>query len=101
MQSHDREFYVFGKEGVPGTVHIGKNKLNYKFNKIRTKLKMPREYKFYSWKHTAAVELDDNKIPLMDISRHYGHTSISITNEYMKNKKAGVSTAIRDKYSTL
>lgn len=101
LQSYDREFYVFGKGGLPGTVHIGKNKLNYKFNKIRTKLKMPREYKFYSWKHTAAVELDDNKIPLMDISRHYGHTSISITNEYMKNKKAGVSTAIRDKYSTL
>lgn len=101
LQSYNREFYVFGKGGLPGPVHIGKNKLNYKFNKIRTKLKMPREYKFYSWKHTAAVELDDNQIPLMDISRHYGHTSISITNEYMKNKKAGVSTAIRDKYSTL
>ena len=101
LQSYDREFYIFGKGGLPGHLFIGKNKLNYKFNKIRTKLKMPREYKFYSWKHTAAIELDENKIPLMDISRHYGHTSISITNEYMKNKKAGVSTAIRDKYSTL
>lgn len=47
------------------------------------------------------MSLDESKIPLLDISRHYGHTSISITNEYMKNKKAGVSTAIRDKYSTL
>jgi len=101
LQSYNRDFYVFGRGGMPGPHYIGKNKLNYKFNKIRKKLNMPREYKFYSWKHTAAVELDESKIPLIDISRHYGHTSISITNEYMKNKKAGVSTAIRDKYSTL
>jgi integrase len=101
LSTYDKEFYVFGKGGSPGSACIGKNKLNYKFNKIRKALNMPSEYKLYSFKHTAAVELDENSIPAIDISRHYRHSSLSITNEYLKNKKTGVSRAIRNNYTTL
>jgi integrase len=101
LQENDRELYVFGKGGHPGTVPIGKNKLNYKFNKIRKKLNMPKEYKFYSWKHTGAVEADECNIPIKDISNHLGHNSLSATNYYFHNKKGGASKAIRDNYPTL
>lgn len=101
LHEYNRELFVFGKGGRPGPVPIGKNKLNYKFNKIRKKLNMPEEYKFYSWKHTGAIEADECNIPLKDISSHMGHNSLSATNFYFQNKKSGTSKAIRDQYPTL
>lgn len=101
LRKWSREYYLFGRGGKPGPVPIGKNTLGYRFSKIRERLKMPREYKFYSWKHTAAVELDETNIPTKDISRHYGHSSIGITDIYLKNKKPSLSAAIRDNYPDL
>jgi integrase len=97
----DRGLYIFGRQGTPGVIPIGKNNLSRKFKKIRDALNMPREYKFYSWKHTSAVEMDESHIPLKDISRHFGHSSISVTDIYLKNKKPALSVAIRDYYPTL
>jgi integrase len=97
----DREFYLLGVNGIPGPVYISKNHLTRKFNIIRKRLCMPVEYKLYSWKHTAAVMVDECLIPFKDLSRHYGHSSISITDEYLKNKKPGLSNKIRDNYPDL
>ncbi|HPS38852.1 MAG TPA: site-specific integrase [Candidatus Cloacimonadota bacterium] len=101
LQDQDREYYVFGRDGRPGSLVIGKNKLNYKFNKIRDRLKMPKEYQLYSWKHTGAIEADLANIPSKDISIHLGHSSLQITDIYFRNKKPGVSEAIRDNYPSL
>lgn len=101
LQTFDREFYVFGVKGRPGTRHIDKNKFGRKFNVIRKKLNMPDEYKFYSFKHTGLIEADENNIPYKDISRHAGHSSPSITDDYFANKKVTTSKAIRDNYPTL
>jgi integrase len=101
LQTFNREYYIFGKGGHPGPVAIGKNKLSYRFRKIRIKLEMPVEYKFYSWKHTGAIEADEANIPHKDISNHLGHSNMSTTDIYFRNKKAKVSKAIRDNYPTL
>lgn len=101
LQKCNREYYVFGKGGIPGPVCIGKNKLSRKFRIIRTRLNMPYEYKFYSWKHTGAIEADEAGMPFKDISLHLGHNDITTTSIYFRNKKVQVSKAIRDNYPTL
>jgi integrase len=101
LHTYNRELYVFGRGGHPGTSHISKNKLAYKFNKIRERLNMPYEYKFYSWKHTGAVEADQADIPMKDISLHLGHSSLKATDFYFRNKKVSTSKRIRDNYPTL
>jgi integrase len=101
LHTYDHELYVFGRGGHPGPTHISKNKLAYKFNRIRKNLNMPYEYKFYSWKHTGAVEADQADIPMKDISLHLGHNSLKATDFYFRNKKASTSKAIRDNYPTL
>jgi site-specific recombinase XerD len=101
LQHFNREFYVFGKGGHPGPECIGKNKFGYKFRKIRKNLNMPSEYKFYSWKHTGAIEADEAGLPHKDISLHLGHGNMSTTDIYFRNKKVQVSKAIRDNYPTL
>jgi integrase len=101
LQTFNREYYIFGKNGCPGLVPIGKNKLSYRFRKIRERLNMPVEYKFYSWKHTGAIEADEANIPHKDISNHLGHGNMSTTDIYFRNKKVKLSQAIRDHYPTL
>jgi integrase len=76
LQSYNREFYLFGKGDVPGPVVIGKNNLRYRFNRVRTLLNMPEEYKLYSWKHTSAIEADECGIPFKDVSMQLGHSSL-------------------------
>jgi hypothetical protein len=97
----DREFYLFGNDGIPGLFHLSKNHLTRKFNIIRKRLCMPTEYKLYSWKHTAAVMVDESLIPFKDLSRHYGHSSIGVTDSYLRNKKPGLSNKIRYNYPNL
>jgi integrase len=95
---YNRELYAFGSTGIPGAKPLSKNTLRDRFNRIRTKLNMPKEYKFYSWKHTGAVEADEANIPAKDISLHLGHSSLSTTDAYFKNKTVRVSKAIRDRF---
>lgn len=101
LQTMNKEYYIFGKGGIPGPEPIGKNLLRNRFVKVRKRLKMPFEYKFYSWKHTGAVEADDAGISFKEISMHLGHTSLQTTDVYFKNKKPATSKAIREKFPTL
>jgi integrase len=101
LHEYNKEYFVFGKYGIPGPEFIGKNKLRYKFTSIRKRLNMPLEYKFYSWKHTGAVEADQADIPMKDISLHLGHTSLRSTDFYFRNKKVGTSKAIRENYPSI
>jgi integrase len=84
----NRDFYIFSHNNEPGPTRLGKNNLRMKFNQVRTKLKMPDSYKFYSWKHTGGVMAVDLNIPLSDIQAQMGHESIATTLEYLKNHGA-------------
>lgn len=95
----NRNFYIFGRGGIPGPVPISKNKLSRHFFNLRKKLNLPDEYKLYSYKHTGMIEADDTgDIPAKDISNHVGHADLATTSIYFKNKKARVSKAIRENY---
>ena len=97
----NKDFYVIGSEGKPGPDHLGKNNLRFRFVKIREALKMPYEYKLYSWKHTGNVRADDAKIPLSDRQHQNGHSSAIYTEIYTKNKKGHDSVAIRETFPEL
>ena len=101
LHTYPRDLFVFSKGGLPGTKPIGKNNLRYRFNAIRKRLNMPYEYKFYSWKHTGAVEADEAGLPMADISRHAGHNDIKTTGIYLRNKRGFSSKAIREGFPTL
>lgn len=98
LNLYSREFYVFGREGIPGPRLVGKNRFRERFNVIRRELNMPFEYKFYSWKHTGAVEADEAGLPMKDISNQLGHGSLKSTDHYFRNKKVSTSKAIRDNF---
>ncbi len=99
LQDYPRDFYLFGQNYQPGPVHIGKNNLRFRFNRIRKKLNMPIEYKFYSGKHTGnARAMEIPEITIEHRKDQNGHASIVTTEIYTKNKLGKVIPSIRDHF---
>jgi integrase len=98
LETYDKDFYVLGRDGKPGILPLGKNTLRDRFNRIKCKLGLPKYYKFYSMKHTGAVILAEQGVPLIEIRDHLGHTSIETTEIYLKRLGYGESDVIRKNF---
>jgi integrase len=98
LDACDRNFYVIGKYRAPGVLPVGKNTLRYRFAKIREKLGMPLEYKFYSMKHTGATTIAEQGEPIINIRDHLGHTDIRTTEIYLKRHGVSESRHIRTNF---
>jgi integrase len=98
LSAYDRNLYVFGENGLPGKQRLGKNNMRNRFVRIRTKLGMPTEYKYYSMKHTGATTLAEIGVPAIDIRDHLGHTSIQTTERYLKRHGVSESRHIRTNF---
>lgn len=101
LHAYPRSYYVIGKQGTPGTVHLSKNCLRYRFAKFRKAMNMPAMYKLYSWKHTGNIRADEAGIPRREIQHQNGHTSIQTTENYMKNKRGIISENIVQRFPSL
>lgn len=84
IEHYNKDYYVFGRNGIPGPEALGMNTLRNRFNKYRDALGMPDIYKFYSLKHTGGGKLLDAGITLEEIRNHFGHKSIETTDRYVK-----------------
>lgn len=102
LHNYPKNWYVFGKNGQPGTEHLGKNNLRFRFNKFRKALNMPTEYKFYSPKHTGNSRADDTpQISTRDRQIQNGHSSIKTTEIYTRNKFGTVNRAIQQHFPSI
>lgn len=102
LHTYPRQWFVFGKNGQPGTEHLGKNNMRYRFNRFRAALKMPTEYKFYSPKHTGNSRADDcREITIRDRQIQNGHASIKTTEIYTRNKFGSVNKAIQQHFPSI
>jgi integrase len=59
---------------------------------------MPAMYKFYSWKHTGAVEASLSGIPDKHIQMQLGHTSLETTSRYLRKMTGFQSDFLKNKY---
>jgi integrase len=88
LKDYNKDFYVFGQYGRPGTKPVGKNTLRNRFNRYREALGISTDKKFYSWKHSGAIQLLDNGLKPYDLKEHLRHQSFATTEIYLK-KRAG------------
>ncbi len=84
LNDYPVNYYVFGKEGVPGIEHLGKNTFRYRFDCIRENLNLSSMYKLYSFKHSGAVALINSGFNTQELQRHFRHKSISTTEHYFR-----------------
>jgi integrase len=85
LHEQPEEYYVFTLKGVPGEKPLSKNHLWRQFDKARTKLKIPKDYKLYGFKHTGAVSANKAGANIKDIQHQMGHSSLEITDHYLKS----------------
>ena len=101
LNSYDPELYVFTKKGEPGPVPVSKNYFWKQFDKARKQLSLPRHYKFYGFKHTGAVVALRNGANIKEIQHQMGHSSIAITDEYLKSMVGYESEFFKKKMPTI
>lgn len=85
FHTYPDDHYVFTLSGKPGEKPIGKNYFGFHFDKVRTDLNLPKDYKFYSFKHTGAVAALKAGADIKEIQHQMGHSSVQITDEYLKS----------------
>lgn len=86
LHTYNRDFYVIGKKGVPGPIKVSYNNMSNRWVAFRRALGMPEDYKMYSWKHTGNGRAADIvKVPLRDLQGQNGHSTIGMTEKYLKN----------------
>ena len=90
-----KDFYVFGKGGKPGKVPWSESTLRNQFNRYRDKLKLPKTYKLYSGKCTGLTRLAESGIPIHNVMDHARHTSLSVTQRYLKRHGGLVDERIK------
>lgn len=93
FKQYSSDLYLFGRFGRPNNVPVGKNTLRNRFNRYRDDLGISPDRKFYSWKHTGAIQLLDNGLQPHDLQSHLRHKSFATTEIYIK-KRAGNLTKV-------
>lgn len=96
-----RDFFVIGKNGIPGPVPVGSNNLRNRFNIIRDNLNLPDNYNLYSWKHTGNVRTAKAGFSMWDRQQQNGHQSMRSTEEFLKNKIGFYSKDLENNFPTL
>lgn len=84
LREYPDSYYIITKQNEPGPYPVGKNYLSRKFNEVRKKLNLPMEVKLYNFQHTAAVNAIKSGANIKEIQHQKGHSSLSITEQYLK-----------------
>lgn len=102
FQNFPKGWYVFGAGTLkPGENQCGRDTISKKHKKIVDSLYKCRflhdiEGKtFYSWKDTAAKDLIELGLNVMDLKAHFRHKELTTTQRYMQTY-GGVNSNIRD-----
>ncbi len=98
LDSYDQELYLFGDNGKPGLKPLGKNAMRYRFNKFRDGLGLSKEIKYYSWKHSGALELKNSGANMYEIQRHFRHKSVTTTEGYWRKRLGGTGEHIKENF---
>jgi site-specific recombinase XerD len=94
----DQNHFIFGKKKKPGPVPSSINMHRWRFNKIRERLHLPKEYKWYSFKHTGASNLHMSGISMRELMDQLRHTQLEATSHYLKRHCGIVNERIRNNF---
>lgn len=94
LKKYSKNLYIFGKYGRPNTEPVGKNTLRNRFNRFRDDLGISPDRKFYSWKHTGAIQLVDNGVQPLDLQGHLRHKSFATTEKYIKRRMGNLGKKV-------
>ena len=84
--NYPEDYYIFGRYNVPSPVAVGKNTLRNRFNLYREELKISKNCKFYSWKHSGAISAANNGMPILELKDYLRHHDVHTTMQYLSGR---------------
>lgn len=99
LYNYSDDFYLFGCDGIPGAKHRKKNYFQTQHLKFLRKLKFDtKRYKFYSWKHTGAVQMVKNGIHIKYIQVQGRWHDLDQVNSYLRQLGMIDMKELKDKH---
>ena len=92
---YPEEYFIISTKNTPNKKGVSKNYLWEHFDKMRTDLKIQRDYKFYGFKHTGMVMSKKNGVDTKDIQMQAGHKSLDQNDQYISQMMPVESNHIR------
>lgn len=101
LQTYNGDLYLFGRDGCPGIQPLGRNTMRNRFNKIRDKLNLSKDIKYYSWKHSGAQALADAGLNTYELQRHLRHRELATTEKYLRKRIGQRSNMIKHNFPSI
>lgn len=98
LRSYPADHYVFGKDGKPGLVPVGKNHFYHRHKKILTDLKIIGKYTVYGWKHTGNIKAIRLGINPKKLQLQNGFTEYRTMEIYTRRLAAFADDEIYEKF---
>ncbi len=92
--SHSGRSYLFGKQFIPSEERARSDIFRNRFAKLREELGFPPYYMFYSLKDTGIIDHGE-KLGVISARDQARHSSVEVTNLYMKRRSGYVNEAAK------
>lgn len=98
------DYFVFGNQAKganrcdprPGKKRAGYNYFSRFYRQVMRELKLPDDYTVYGWKHTRNIHLYKDGVDVYRIMRHNRHTSLEMTQKYLRDLGLHLDTKLGD-----
>lgn len=97
IDSIPKNYYIFSNMFLPGTTKLTSKAISRKWERLRDKINIPKNCKFYSLKDTGIVKMLKVGIPPNVVRDQAGHQDLHTTNIYIKMISNGANQDIIDK----
>ena len=81
-----KDYYLFGTDFhtaiVPSKTKLGNGNFTKKWERLRQKLQLPKEYQLYSFRDTGIYEMLKSGVDDLSVMQHADHSSLDITTIY-------------------
>jgi len=97
INEYPLEYYLAGKNCLPGPIPVSKNYYSGKYLKIKTDLSIPNMYGIYSWKHTRINDLLSAGYSDAEVIQLTGHKGTESYDTYKRSVGKHLESRIKGK----
>lgn len=94
----DANHFICAYGFLPGKSKIFSTRIAEHFRRIANKIGLPKDVYFYSLKDTVAGNLMDAGFSAKDIRDLFGHSSIAVTDNYLRRRNAYLNEKLRTNF---
>ena len=100
INDYPTEYYIAGKDCLPGPTLVSKNYYSERFRKIKRALSIPDMYGIYSWKHTRINDLLSAGYSDAEVIQLTGHKGTESYDTYKRSVGKHLESRIKGKTVT-